>query len=56
MHIVNFREILLTLNLACSLKDIDIFGNTISSSDDQINAKQFTKKNEQKFNKTYIVQ
>ena len=39
MHIVNFREILLTLNMACSLKNIDIFGNTISSSDDQINAK-----------------
>ena len=27
-----------------SLKNIDIFANTISSSDDQINAMQFTKK------------
>ena len=36
MHIVNFLRI---LNMACSLKNIDIFANTISSSEDQINAK-----------------
>ena len=47
-HIVNFREILSgfgwILNMQCSLKNIDIFANTISSWDDQINSLQFTKK------------
>ena len=41
MHIVNFREILsgfgIILTMVCSLKNIDIFANIISISDDQIN-------------------
>ena len=56
MHIAKFREILSRfgwiLNMPCSLKNIDILANTIFTSDDQINATQFTKK----INKTYIVQ
>ena len=47
VHIVNFRELLSgfgwILNKQCSLKNIDIFANTISSSDDQINAKAVSK-------------